>query len=591
MKEIEMMNLAEDVENEHKDDTKTAPKKQGFLNHMMATLEKKYPKFTELLKDLRVQAFLLFLILLIFYLNLIIWDFYFSPDSMGYGLILKNWFEGKTVSNYDLFRPTHPLTTPIAILFTYLMIPLIGPNYLLSFAVLNAIFGSCTVIIFYLLCCKIVGNRTFSVICSLGLAFSFAFWENCEMAEDRSLGFLIMTLYLPLLFAYVGELKSIKWYYALKPWQRGFLTGIFMGLTLVAHVSFVLLFLASLIIIWRYEGLKSYKSIKFIFYLLGTILICGIVFGIVAYLLDVRNIGEFINMFTKYHAGSTGYFAPTSPEGFSIMIQLLELPGGVFTTFFMFISSGPSYKMIIIGLGAVVLSIMFFIMLSARNNKMVRSLYIIMTFWFAHYFFFGPGDRNAWVYLLVPIWLSICIGMSVISNENIKLPIIKRYVPKKLRKYNISMTVMVVIILLINNVVVFSNAHINHDEREQFVHFANKQIDYKNAIILVDESMVFFFGYYSEIESVNLVDVVLNPHTSDYINSSFNNGSAIYTVEYWFRESYIKAGTPRTEQSYESRIKIHKEYIARFNAMYIYQTVYSYDWSDIYQITELNQTR
>jgi MFS family permease len=581
-----MMNLAADVENEHEEGVKTAPKKQGFLSHMMATLEKKYPKLMELLKDIRVQAFLLFLILLIFYLNLIIWDFYFSSDSIGYGLTVKNWFEEEEVDNYNLLRPAHPLTMPMAILFTYLVRPIIGSNYLLSYAILDAILGAATVAVFYLVCLKFVDNRKFSLICSLALAFSFAFWENCEMAEDKSLGFFLFTLYIPLLFAFVGEIKPFKWFDGLKAWQKGLVTGIFLGLVIAAHFSFVLLFLFFLFLGWRYRGLKFFKSSGFILSLLGTALVCGIVFGIVAFALEVSSFGDFIGMFTQYHTGEGGeqYFALAKPGEFSLTTQLRGTAGGVFTTLFMFISQNTGYKVIIIAIGAIVLLIMAYILLYARKNKVVSSFYVLMVIWFANYFFFAPDDRNAWVYLLIPVWLSICIGLDIIEKEGLRLIFLKRKLPDKVTKAITPAMVAVVIVLLLNNTIVFSDAHFNHDEREKFVNFVDQNILDDDAIFIVDESMTEFFSYYSDKESINFAGVVLNPQISDYINNSFDNGTAIYLGEYWLLDSYVKVGSPRTERTYEERLELHREYITNFNSMYTYELAYPYEWSDIYRI-------
>ncbi|UCE38206.1 MAG: hypothetical protein JSW00_02920 [Thermoplasmata archaeon] len=587
----ENMGSKEDEESSTEDEGKGASEENGFFNKIMAPIDRRYPKIGKLLRDIRIQAFLLFLILLIFYINLVVWDFYFTSDTVEYGLMLKNYFEGNEVSNRDIFRPAHPLTTPLAIVFTYPMLPLIGKDYLLSFAILNSILGSLTIAVFFLICNKFVGNRKYSLICSLGLAFSFAFWENCEMAEDKHLGFLMMTLYLLFLFAYVGEMKSIKWFEALKPWQKGLVTGIFMGLTLAAHIFFALLFIASLFIIWRYEGLKFLKSIKFIFYLLGTIIICVIVFGSVAYILKVESLEEFIGLFTYVHRPDSEYFSLSDPENFSVIIQIREMAGGVFTTLLMFISSDPIYYGTTLFLGAIVFLIMAFILISARGNKIVRSVYIMMVPFFLQGFFYGGGDRNAWVYLLTPVWLSICIGLSLINTEEIKLLFLKQNIPKKMKRYIIPMTGVIVVILLVNNGIVFYDAHVNKDLRIDYIHDTTKNIDVKNSIMLTDEPMKFFYGYYSDIETIKIIDVIRDPNVSDYINSSFENGISIYILEFWFRDSYVKVGTPKYAQTHDTRLQSHHENIARFNAMYNYRTVYYDEFSDIYQITELNQTR
>ncbi|MEE9151261.1 MAG: hypothetical protein V3U20_05435 [Thermoplasmata archaeon] len=491
------MNSKENVENETERPADTIPKKSGFSGGALATLKSRYPKLMELLRDLRVQAFILFILLSVFYLNLIIWDFYFSADSMGYGLILKGWFEEGEISGYDLLRPAHPLTMPLAILFTYPMLPLIGSNYLLGYAILDAILGAFAVSIFYLVCLKFVQNRKFSLICSLALAFSFTFWENSEMAEDRILGFVLLILYIPLLFTFLGEIKPFKWFENLKTWQKGLITGIFMGLVIVAHFSFVLLFLFSLILGWRYHGLKFFKSPSFIWYLIGTALVSGIVFGVVALVLEVGNVGEFIGMFFGYHGGEAGaqYFALSDPGSFSLTVQFRGLAGGVFTAFFMFISEDPLYKAAIIGIGAIMILIIAYIMINARKNKVVSSFYLLMVIWFAHFFFFAPDDRNSWAYLLVPIWLSVCIGLDIISKEGVSLIILKRRLPDKAVKAIPQAVSILIAVMFINNTIVYANAHFNRDEREKFVHFVVNNVQDDSAIIIVDESTGVFFSY------------------------------------------------------------------------------------------------
>jgi hypothetical protein len=568
-------------------DEKTQEKK-GFLQKIIGAIDAKNPKLGKLLRDIRVQAFLLFLFLLVLYLNLIIWDFYFSSDSVPYGLMLKEWFEKGGMDAYDLLRPAHPLTMPLAILFTYPMLPITGSNYLLSYAILDAILGAACVAAFYLVCYIFVHNRKLSLICSLGLAFSFAFWENSEMAEDKSLGFLLFILFIPILFSFMGETNPFKKFEKLKDWQKGLVTGVFMGLVLAAHVSFVLLFIFVLFLGWRYSGLKFFKSIGFVCFILGAAIVCIIVFGIVAMALEVDSLGGFIGMFTQYHTGEGGkeYFALAEPESFSLTTQLRGLAGGVFTTLFMFITQESAYYPMILAIGAILLFIMAIVLLQGRKNKVVSSFYFLMVIWFANYFFFSPDDRNAWVYLLVPVWLSICIGLDIISREGVKLILLKRKLPEKITSLLTPLVSVMIIILLINNGIVFADAHFNHDEREKFVNFAEANIGEENPIIIVDESTQGFFNYYSDIKAESWLDVVLDSNKSDYINSSLDNGDAVYLAEFWLNDSYVKEGGPRTERTYEARLNRHREFVAIFNSMYSYELAYVYEWSDIYRIVE-----
>ncbi len=153
------------------------------------------------------------------------------------------------------------------------------------------------------------------------------------------------------------------------------------------------------------------------------------------------------------------------------------------------------------------------------------------------------------------------------------------------------MTIIIVVILLVNNGVVFANAHFSRDVKEEFVDFTSDNIEVESSIMIADDSLILYFGYYSDIETVSIGDVIYDSEVSDYINSSFDNGTAVYIVEYWFRESFIEKGTIKYAQTYEARLENHRENIARFNSMYVYQTAYTHGWSNIFQITELNQTR
>ncbi|UCF08465.1 MAG: hypothetical protein JSW28_01895 [Thermoplasmata archaeon] len=583
------MKNEEETENKGDESEDAAPEKPGFIGRIMASVDSRYPKLAQRLRDMRVQVLLLFIILLIFYLNLIIWDFYFSSDSVPYGNIMKGWFEEGEIDSYELLRPAHPLTMPLAIAFTYLMIPLIGHNYLLSYAVLNAILGAATVAIFYWVCQQFARSWKFSLLCALGLAFSFAFWENCEMAEDKSLGFFLFAITVPVLFAFAGEIKPFSWFENLPVWQKGLVTGIFMGLVLAAHVSFVLFFLFSLFLLWRYKGFKFFIGKGFICYILGSAFVCGIVFGIVAVALEAEGIGGFIGMFTEYHTGEGAqqYFALAEPEEFSLTTQVRGTAGGVFTTLFMFISSEPAYYSAIIVTGFVVLLIMAYVIISARKNKVASSFFVLYVIWFANYFFFAPDDRNAWVYLLVPVWLSICIGLDMMEKEGIRLILFRREMPDKMKSAVTPIAAVVVAILLANNVVVFADAHLNHDDREEFVNFADDNIPEDDAIIIGDESLVGFFNYYSDRSAVHYGGVVTNPAVSDEINASFLSGTPVYLAEFWLLDSYVVKGSPRTEKTYEARLELHRQYVERFESMYNHTLAYRHEWSDIHIITGL----
>lgn len=582
------MNSEEDMENKTEEKREEAPPK-GLFAGLHALIESRNPKLADWLKDLRVQAFILFIVLLIFYLNLIIWDFYFSADSMWYGILLKNWFETGEMSNFDLFHPAHPLMMPIAITFTHMMSPIIGKNYLLSYAILDVILGALAVSIFYLVCNKFINNRKYSLICSFALAFSFTFWENCEMAEDRVLGYIFLIILIPLLFAFVGEIKPFKRFEALKTWQMGLVTGIFMGLTIAAHFSLVLLFLFSLVLGWRYHGLKFFKSQKFIWYLIGTAIVCGIVFGLVAWSLGVSNLSEFIRMFTGYHTGDRGtqYFALSDPGNISWTVQFRGMVGGVFTAFFMFVSDNPIYNMAIIGICAIMLLILAFIMINARKNKVVSSFYILIVIWFTHFIFFAPDDRNSWAFLLVPIWLSVGISMDIVSKEGVSLMLLKRRLPDKITKAITPIVSILIVVMFLNNTIVFADAHFNHDDRERFVHFADENIQDDDSLIIMDTTLGVFFSYFSDMETIDFASVVTDPAVSSHINESFNNSIPIYLGEFFLLDSYVQKGSGRHEHTYEARLEFHRDRVERFNSMYIFELAYEYEWSDIYNITGL----
>jgi len=149
---------------------------------------------------------------------------------------------------------------------------------------------------------------------------------------------------------------------------------------------------------------------------------------------------------------------------------------------------------------------------------------------------------------------------------------------------------VVVAILLVNNGAVFADVHFNHDEREKFVNFVNDNIPEDDAIIIVDDSVLYFFDYYSDspdMETIHFAGVVLNPDISGHINSSFANGTQIYVAEYWLLDSFVQMGSARSQQSYDERLERHQGLVDRFNAMYEYEPAYQYEWSDIFRITNI----
>jgi MFS family permease len=586
------MNKEEETTNNDENEVEIPSEKKQFPANIISSMDQKYPKLMERLRNTRVQMTLIFIVLLIIYLNLIIWDFWFSSDSVPYGLTMKGWFEEGEIDTLELLRPAHPLTMPLAIFFTYLVRPITGSNYLLSYAILNAIMGAATVALFYWVCQKFAASKKFALFCSLGLAFSFAYWENCEMAEDKSLGFMFLVLIIPFIFAYVGEIDVHPRFDNLKEWKKGLVLGIIMGFLLASHVSFILFFLFTVIIILRYLGIKHFKSPGFIFFIIGAAAVCLIVFGIVAIALEVDSIGGFIGMFTTYHTGEGGkqFFALAEPQSFSVTSQLRGTAGGVFTTFFMFITQEGAYYPVILAIGAVMFVFLAFILIQAGKNKVVNSFFILMGIWFANYFVFAPDDRNAWVYLLVPVWLSIFIGLNKIESEGACLCVIKRQLPNKVKTIITPIIAVVVAILLVNNGAVFADVHFNHDEREEFVNFVNHNIPEGDAIIIVDDSVLYFFDYYSDrpdMETIHYAEVVLNPDVSGHINSSFGNGTQIYVAEYWLLDSYVQMGSARGQQSYDERLERHQGIVDRFNDMYEYEPAYQYDWSDIFRITNI----
>lgn len=582
------MSEPDDVESEKTENVEETSKK-GFFVDLLNKMDNRYPKIMAKLKDIRIQAVILFFIMAIFYINLIIWDFYFSADSIHYGLQLKYWFEGEGISNEELFRPAHPLTMPIAILFTHLMIPIIGHNYLLSYAILDSLLGALAVSLFYLVCNVFIPNRKFGLICALGLAFSFTFWENHVMAEDRSLAWVVLVLYMPILFSYVGEFHPFKWFEKLKVWQKGFITGLFLGLVISVHFSLVLLILFTLILGWRYHGLKYFKSRDFFWLIVGCALVSGIVYISVAMALGVSNLNEFIGMFFGYYSGSKGeqFFALSDPGSFSLTVALRGMAGGIFTAFFFYISNNSVYQALIIGIWAIMILFVAFVFINERKNKVINSFFFIYAIWFAHFIFFAPDDRNSWAFLLVPFWLSVCICMHFVPKMGLNLILFKRKIPDRIAKSFWQIMTIFVVILFVNNTIVFADAHFNHDEREKFVNFMDGKIQNEDALIIVDNTTAIFFRYYSDTEAVNFRFLVTDPAVSDHVNESFLNNISIYVAEFWMLDSFIKVGSGRHEQSYDARLKLHREYVESFLNMYTIELAYQYEWSDVYRVTGL----
>lgn len=540
-----------------------------------------------------VQTLLLFGFLLIIFLNLITWDFYFSSDSMYYGLNLKDWFETGSMNGFDLLRPAHPFTMPVAIGFHYTMSPIVGSNYLLSYAILNAILGAATVAVFYSTYDRFVSSKKNLLLCAFAMTFSFAFWENCVMGEDKALGFFLFALFIPLVYMFFGAIEPFKWFKKLKTWQQGSILGILLALIIGSHISFVLLFLFVFFLGWRYDGFKFFKSQKMIWFTLSTALITGIIFWMVAIVNEANSIGELLDLILFFHRnpGDQQLFALSDPQNFSLEWQLRGTAGGVFTMFFFFISDAPAYRLGIIVVGSVIFLIISYLVLYSYKNKIVNSLYVFFAMWFAHFFFYVPDERNAWVYLLIPIWLCVGISLEKMQREGIKLILLKRKLLNKTKKILTPMMIIIICILLVNNGIILWNAHINHDENEKFVNFVDENIPDDDGIFIVDSSGVMFFEYHSEKEAVAFRGLFTREETRDYINSSIENQTEVYVTEYVLLDSFIEEGGGTHPRTYESRLAQHRAMVAEFNAWYNYTLAFEYEWSDIYQITEFNMTR
>jgi hypothetical protein len=259
--------------------------------------------------------------------------------------------------------------------------------------------------------------------------------------------------------------------------------------------------------------------------------------------------------------------------------------------FFFFISDVPGYRLGIIVVGSVIFLIVSYLVLYSYKNKIVNSLYVFYTMWFAHFFFYVPDERNAWVYLLIPIWLCVAISLQKMQKEGIKLILLRRKLPDKFKKALTPLMIIIICILLVNNSIILWNAHIHHDENEKFVNFVDENIPDDDGIFIVDSAGVLFFAYHSEKEAVAFRGLFSREETRDYINSSIENQTDVYVAQYVLLDSFIDEGGGTHPRTYESRLEQHRAMVAEFNAWYNYTLAFEYMWSDIYQITEFNMTR
>jgi hypothetical protein len=540
-----------------------------------------------------VQILIVFLFSLIVFLNLLTRDFYFSSDSMWYGLNMKDWFETGSLAGFDLLRPAHPLTMPVAIGFHYIMSPFVGSDYLLSYAILNAILGAGTVAVFYGTFDRFVKSKKYLLLCAAGMMFSFAFWENCVMAEDKALGFFLFALFIPLIFMYFSAIKPFAWFDKLKKWQKGIIVGGLLALIIGSHISFVLLFLFVLFLGWRYRGLKFFKSQELIWFALSSALVTGIIFWMVAIVNGAGSIGELLDLILFFHQnpGDQSLFALSDPQNFSLEWQLRGTAGGLFTMFFFFISGSPMYRMGIIGIGSMVFLVISYMVLYSWKNKIVQSWYMFFAMWFAHFFFYVPDERNAWVYLLIPIWLIVAMSLTKMEREGIKLILLRIKVPDSRKKIITPLMIVIICALLVNNGIVISNAHFNVDNREKFVNFVDESIPDDDVIVIVDSSLEQFFNYHSEKEAVSFRGLFLSKQSRDNINSSIENQTKVYVGEHVLLDSQIKVGGGTHPRTYEARLEQHREMVALFDSWYNYTLAHSYDWSNVLVITEFNMTR
>jgi hypothetical protein len=541
-----------------------------------------------------IQTLIVFLFSLVVFLNLLTRDFYFSSDTMWYGLNMKDWFETGSLEGFDLLRPAHPITMPVAIGFHYIMSPIVGSNYLLSYAILNALLGAGTVALFYGTFDRFVQSKKYLLLCAGGMMFSFAFWENCVMAEDKALGFFLFVLFIPLIFMYFSAIKPYAWFDKMRTWQKGIILGTLLALIIGSHISFVLLFFFFLFLGWRFRGFKFFKSQELIWFTLSSALVTGIIFWMVAIVNGAGSIGELLDLILFFHKnpGDQSLFALSDPQSFSLQAQVRGTAGGLFTMFFFFINDSSTYRMGIIALGAVVFLIISYLVLYSWKNKIVYSLYVFLAMWFAHFFFYVPDERNAWVFLLIPIWLIVAMSLKKMETDGIKLILLRKKLPDSTKNLLTPLMIVVICILLINNGIVISNAHFNVDEREKFVNFVDENIQNDTAILVVDSSAVQFFDYYSDKEAVAFRGIFQDKPVRDDLNSSIENQTEVYVAQYILLDSHIEVGGASTQaRTYETRLAQHREMVALFNSWYNYTLAYSYDWSDIFVITEFNMTR
>lgn len=574
---------------EHQDtDKKCEDPKVCMINSTF----RRFPFLTPIRKKW-VQTLIIFLFSLIIFLNLLTRDFYFSSDSMWYGLNMKDWFETGSLAGFDLLRPAHPLTMPVAIGFHYLMSPIVGSDYLLSYAILNAILGAGTVAVFYGTYDRFVPSKKFLLLCATAMTLSFAFWENCVMAEDKALGFFLFALFIPLMFMFFSAIKPFAWFERLKTWQKGFILGTLLALIIGSHISFVLLFLFVLFLGWRYRGLKFFKSAEFIWFTISTALITGIIFWMVAIVNGAGSIGELLDLILFFHRnpGDQPLFALTDPQNFSLEWQLRGTAGGLFTMFFFFFSDDLLYRTGIIGIGSLIFLVISYLVLYSWKDKIVSSWYLFYAMWFAHFFFYVPDERNAWVYLLIPIWLCVAISLKKMQKEGIKLILLRIKVPDSRKSILTPLMIMIICVLFINNGIVISNAHFNVDEREEFVNFMDESVPEDDVIVVVDSSMVQFFNYHSEKEAISFRGLFLSKQSRDNLNASIENQTEVYIGEYVLLDSHIKVGGGTHPRTYDARLAQHREMVALFNSWYNYTLAYSYDWSNVLVVTEFNMTR
>lgn len=227
------------------------------------------------------------------------------------------------------YPPGYPLFVVLGHLFT--KIPVQSIAWRVNF--MSAVFGSLTILVFYLSLLKIGAKKMASFCASLFLAFTFAFWHCNLITEVFSLNnfFFVLLVFLALFWLQSSKEKYLN------------LLSFFFGLSLTNHQSLVFALPAFIYLLFTTK--KKFKVLP---------KICLFLLGLSLYLVlpvlatrnpplnwgNPTNLGNFLNLVLRKEFGTfqlTDLSGGSRLASFKVYLSFLKENFGIYGLFFVFL--------------------------------------------------------------------------------------------------------------------------------------------------------------------------------------------------------------------------------------------------------------